>query len=104
MTGNPCADFFRQHGNDHCFVKKLPAVVECVAWEGLTAAPGCSPGPVVDEEAVRRSIINPTHVNDLGVPTPVCFSDAWDKGLSLDRDFRPGGDSLKDAVEVGRQI
>jgi hypothetical protein len=100
MTGNPCAAFFEKHKDDPDFVNKLPPPEESVAWETLSAKPALSPkGPVTDDERVRRRIITPTHIDSSGAPTPLCFKDAWDKGLSVDREYRPEAETIRDAEQ-----
>jgi len=93
---NPCAEFFARLDRK---IEDLPEPDVCTAWEALTACPEHSPGPVEDNEELRRRIIYPTHIDTADAPSPVCFSDLWSHGLSADRvEYRTVGQSRADAI------
>ena len=97
MAANPCAEFFSREKPS---VEDLPDREVSVQWELLTASPQHSPGPVKDDEELRRRILQPTHVDAEDAPTPACFNDLWSHGLSVDRaSYRALAQSQADAVE-----
>lgn len=69
-------------------------------WEALTASPEHSPGPVKDNEELRRSFIWPTHFETEDEPSPGAFADLWSHGLSVDRALYRGVEQSQEDAKI----